>query len=58
MINIDQFITGFDKGLRTLFAPAPTARAVPGDALVDAPLDDAQRNTSASLMRPCIRVRR
>ena len=51
MINIDQFITGFDKGLRTLFAPAPTARAVPGDALVNAPLDDAQRNTSASLMR-------
>ena len=31
MINIDNLIVGFDKGLRTLFAPAQTLRAVPGD---------------------------
>jgi ubiquinone biosynthesis monooxygenase Coq7 len=51
MINIDQFITGFDRGLRTLFAPAQTLRAVPGEAFHDAQLDETQRQTSASLMR-------
>ncbi len=51
MINIDPFIVGFDKGLRTLFAQAQTLRAVPGDALPDAQLDEKQRLTSASLMR-------
>ena len=51
MIDLDKFIVGFDKGLRTLFAPAQTARNVPGDALMDAPLDDTQRRTSAALMR-------
>jgi 3-demethoxyubiquinol 3-hydroxylase len=51
MIDIDKLITGFDKGLRTLFAPAQTLRPVPGDVLPDAALDDAQRRTSASLMR-------
>jgi 3-demethoxyubiquinol 3-hydroxylase len=51
MIDLDKFILGFDKGLRTLFAPAQTLRSVPGDALPDAPLDDAQRRLAASLMR-------
>ena len=51
MINIDRLIVGFDKGLRTLFAPAQTLRGVPGDACVEAPLEDAQRRLSASLMR-------
>ena len=51
MISIDKFIVGFDKGLRTLFAPAQTLRAVPGDALTDAPLDEAQRRQAAALMR-------
>lgn len=51
MINIDQFIIGFDKGLRTLFAPAQTLRDVPGDALTDGQLDETQRRTSAALMR-------
>ena len=51
MINLDQFIIGFDKGLRTLFAPAQTMRAVPGNALPDAPLDESQRRIAASLMR-------
>ena len=49
MINIDQLIIGFDKGLRTLFAPAQTLRAVPGDAVQDAPLDEKQRRVSAAL---------
>jgi ubiquinone biosynthesis monooxygenase Coq7 len=51
MIDIDKVITGFDKGLRTLFASAQTLRPVPGDALSDAALEEAQRKTSASLMR-------
>ncbi len=51
MINIDQFITGFDKGLRTLFAPAQSLRPVPGDAIPDTVMDETQRHNSASLMR-------
>ena len=51
MIEIDKFIVGFDKGLRTLFAPAQTLRRVPGDEISDASLDETQRRTSASLMR-------
>ncbi len=51
MINIDQFIVGFDKGLRTLFAQAQTLRPVPGDALPDVALDETQRKIAASLMR-------
>jgi 3-demethoxyubiquinol 3-hydroxylase len=51
VINIDRFIVGFDKGLRTLFAPAQTQRPVPGEALADALLDETQRRTCASLMR-------
>ena len=51
MINIDQLIVGFDRGLRTLFAHAQSLRAMPGDSLHDAPLDETQRRTSASLMR-------
>jgi 3-demethoxyubiquinol 3-hydroxylase len=51
MFDIDRLITGFDKGLRTLFAPAPTARAVPGSEQPDAMLDDEERALSAALMR-------
>jgi ubiquinone biosynthesis monooxygenase Coq7 len=51
MIDLDRFITGFDKGLRTLFAPAQTLRSVPGETLSDVPLDDVQRRLAASLMR-------
>ena len=51
MINIDKLIVGFDKGLRTLFAPAQTLRPVPGDVLPDAALDETQQRLSASLMR-------
>ena len=51
MFDIDRFIVGFDKGLRTLFAPAQTLRPVPGEAIPDASLDESQRQRSASLMR-------
>jgi len=51
MFDIDRLIMGFDKGLRTLFAPAPTARAVPGTNQPDAMLDEQERKLAAALMR-------
>ena len=51
MIRIDDLIIGFDKGLRTVFAPARSARAAPGGELPDADLDASQRSLAAALMR-------
>ena len=51
MLDLDRFIIAFDKGLRTLFAPAQTLRAVPGDALTDVPLNEPERREVAALMR-------
>jgi ubiquinone biosynthesis monooxygenase Coq7 len=51
MLRIDDLITGFDKGLRTLFAPARSTRPIPGATLADADMDAAQRALAAALMR-------
>jgi ubiquinone biosynthesis monooxygenase Coq7 len=51
MIDIDRLITGFDKGLRTLFAPAQTVRPVPGEMMSEVPLDERARALASSLMR-------
>jgi ubiquinone biosynthesis monooxygenase Coq7 len=48
---IDQLIVEFDKALRTVFGPAPTARPQPGAAQADAPLNDEERRRAAALMR-------
>jgi ubiquinone biosynthesis monooxygenase Coq7 len=48
---IDRVIIEFDKGLRTLFAPAPTRRIVPGVELPDASLSAAEKRHAAGLMR-------
>lgn len=48
---LDRCITEFDKALRTVFAPAPTVREMPGAALPEAELNDAQRQHTAALMR-------
>lgn len=48
---IDQLIVEFDKSLRTLFAPAPSVRALPGAALPEAEMSDTERSHAASLMR-------
>lgn len=48
---IDDFIIQFDKALRTVFAPAPTVRPVPGTDLPEADMDDAERRHAAALMR-------
>ncbi len=51
MLRIDELIIGFDKGLRTLFAPARSTRPIPGDTLPDGDMDTAQRALAAALMR-------
>ena len=51
MLRIDELIIGFDKGLRTLFAPARSTRATPGENLMDGDMDAAQRALAAALMR-------
>ncbi len=51
MIRIDELIIAFDKGLRTVFAPARSVRATPGEELPDADMDAAQRALAAALMR-------
>lgn len=51
MLRIDDLIIGFDRGLRTLFAPARSVRPVPGETLQDAEMSSAQRTLAAALMR-------
>lgn len=51
MISLDKLVVEFDKGLRTLFAPAPTLRPLPGDDLPDAELSAEEKSRTVSLMR-------
>ncbi|MFZ5503120.1 MAG: 2-polyprenyl-3-methyl-6-methoxy-1,4-benzoquinone monooxygenase [Pseudomonadota bacterium] len=51
MFNPDRLIIEFDKGLRTLFSRAHSARPHPDANLTDAPLDGAERKHAAGLMR-------
>ncbi|HTJ54654.1 MAG TPA: 2-polyprenyl-3-methyl-6-methoxy-1,4-benzoquinone monooxygenase [Nitrosospira sp.] len=51
MPNIDRFIIGFDRALRTLLTPAQTLRAVPGTELPEVELDDSEKRQSSALMR-------
>lgn len=48
---LDRLIVEFDKGLRTLFAPAPSNRALPGKALPQPELSEAEKRLAAGLMR-------
>lgn len=48
---LDQLIIEFDKALRTVFAPAPTARQRPGSGLAEAELTPAERRHAGALMR-------
>src|SRR5688572_30712202 len=48
---LDRLIVTFDRGLRTVFAPAVSARPVPGENLPDTPLADVMREHVAALMR-------
>lgn len=51
MLNLDGLIVEFDKGLRTLFAKAPTARPYPDAEVADGVMDDAEKKHAAALMR-------
>src|SRR5579864_3273112 len=51
MPNFDDLIVNFDRVLRTLCAPALSARALPGADLEEMPLTQGDRRTAAALMR-------
>lgn len=51
MFNLDRLIVEFDKGLRTLFSQAHSARPYPDANLPETPLDDAEKKNAAALMR-------
>jgi len=51
MNQIDELIVAFDKGIRTLFAPAHALRVSPSARAREQPLDEDEKRHSASLMR-------
>jgi len=51
MLDLDRLITAFDNGLRTLLAPAHSARPVPGAAVAEATMTDPERELAGALMR-------
>ena len=51
LTNIDKLIIEFDKALRTLAATPASARPLPGGALAEAQLSDAEKRHAAALMR-------
>jgi len=51
MFNLDRLIVEFDKGLRTLFGQAHSARAYPDANLSEASMDEAEKKNAAALMR-------
>lgn len=50
-MDFDRLIVAFDRGLRSLFAPAQSLRPVPGEALADAVLNESEKREAAALMR-------
>jgi ubiquinone biosynthesis monooxygenase Coq7 len=51
MLNLDTAIIAFDRGLRTVFGRPQAGRAVPGEALPEAPLNEKDRRLATALMR-------
>ena len=49
--SLDELIVAFDKGLRTVFAPAQSVRPTPGASLPEAGLTEAEKAHAAALMR-------
>lgn len=49
--NLDPFLTRLDDALRTLFAPAHSARPIPGGELPEPQLTDPERRHTVGLMR-------
>jgi 3-demethoxyubiquinol 3-hydroxylase len=51
LIDLDRLIVTFDRGLRTVFAPALSARPSPGEDLPEGDMAPAVRDRAAALMR-------
>lgn len=51
MSLLDPLVLQLDKALRTIFAPAPTRRAMPGEGFPEAELTKEQKRHAAALMR-------
>ncbi|MBB5017626.1 ubiquinone biosynthesis monooxygenase Coq7 [Chitinivorax tropicus] len=51
MLTLDRLIVEFDKGLRTLLAPAHTIRPYPDEQIDEAPLTEEEKKHAAALMR-------
>jgi ubiquinone biosynthesis monooxygenase Coq7 len=51
MLNLDRLIVEFDRGLRTLFSEAHSARAYPDADIPETAMDDAEKKNAAALMR-------
>ncbi|MEQ1555283.1 MAG: 2-polyprenyl-3-methyl-6-methoxy-1,4-benzoquinone monooxygenase, partial [Gallionella sp.] len=51
MLNLDRVIVEFDKGLRTLFSQAHSARAYPDADVAEGALDTAEKQHAQGLMR-------
>lgn len=51
MSLLDPLILQLDQALRTLFAPAPTVRPMPGEECAEGELSEAERRQVAALMR-------
>lgn len=51
MLNLDSLIIEFDKGLRTLFSEAHSARPNPAAGLPEASLSEGEKKNAAALMR-------
>src|SRR4029078_8812425 len=49
--SLDELIVAFDKGLRTVFAPAQSLRPVPGERLSEGGLTPQEKTHAAALMR-------
>jgi 3-demethoxyubiquinol 3-hydroxylase len=51
MLDLDRLIVEFDKGLRTLFSKAQSARPFPDEGLPEAELSATEKKHAAGLMR-------
>jgi ubiquinone biosynthesis monooxygenase Coq7 len=51
MLDLDRLIATFDRGLRTVFGPASSARPTPGEDLPAVQMDPEKRTRAAALMR-------
>lgn len=50
-MDVDRLIIGFDRSLRTIFAPAVSVRKEPGGEMIDPALAQDDRRHAAALMR-------